>query len=161
MQSAHLLAGVEPDKNADPHKLPPDIDLWYWEVKNAVTLGRIPAKGGRLPGPANDLLEPARVVAWARTKETKDRKIPKQFRDIKPTEPNRSARPLGKRERDTLLTIIEALAKAANIDTSKSSKAAGEIEKLTVGIGTRVPARTIENHLKRIPEAVEDRTNKS
>jgi hypothetical protein len=135
MESAHLLADVEPDPAADPNKLTPDIlRRWYRDLKDAITLGLLIPVGRRSPGLANDLLEPARVVAWARTRDTPDRSI-----------------------RDTLLIIIAALAKAANIDTSKPSKAAGEIEKLTVEIGARVSARRIEDHLKRIPGSIEDR----
>ncbi len=64
-------------------------------------------------------------------------------------------KPLGERERATLLTIIAALAEAAEIDASKPSKAATAIEALTARLGARVSARSIEDHLKRIPEALE------
>ena len=66
-------------------------------------------------------------------------------------------KPLEERERATLLTIIGALASHANLDTSKPSKAAQIIEGLTQDVGARVAARTIENHLKRIREALERR----
>ena len=59
------------------------------------------------------------------------------------------------RERTTLLVLIAALAHEAGIDISKPSKAAGLIEGLTLRINARVAARTIENHLKRIPAALE------
>jgi hypothetical protein len=64
-------------------------------------------------------------------------------------------RPLGRRERDTLLVIIGALAKLARIDVAKPTKAAGIIEGETTRMGSRVAARTIEDHLKRIPDALE------
>jgi hypothetical protein len=64
---------------------------------------------------------------------------------------------LGSRERATLLTIVAALAKAAGIDVSKPSKAGGAIEALTTDLGARVSARTIEDHLKDIPDALERR----
>jgi hypothetical protein len=66
-------------------------------------------------------------------------------------------RPVGRRERSTLLVIIAALAKLARIDVAKASSAAASIESQTALMGTRVAARTIENHLKRIPEALEDK----
>ena len=65
--------------------------------------------------------------------------------------------PLGKRERTTLLTIIAALAEEAGIDISKASKAGGIIEARTVELGARVAARSIEDHLKCIPDALERR----
>jgi hypothetical protein len=69
-------------------------------------------------------------------------------------------KPMGQRERTTLLVIIGALAKLANIDLSKPSKAAGSIENETALMGVRVAARTIENHLKRVPEAMENRSQR-
>ena len=69
------------------------------------------------------------------------------------------ARPLAKRERDTLLVIIAALAKLAKIDLTKPSSAAASIERQSELMGTRVAARTIENHLNRISDALEDRGN--
>src|ERR1700722_18386907 len=62
-------------------------------------------------------------------------------------------RPVGPRERTTLLLIIAALAELARIDVKKPSKAATSIESQTALMGARVAARTIENHLKLIPEA--------
>lgn len=66
-------------------------------------------------------------------------------------------RPVERRERTTLLVIIAALAKLANVDVAKASKAAASIESQTALMGARIAARTIENHLKRIPEALENK----
>jgi hypothetical protein len=66
-------------------------------------------------------------------------------------------KPIGQRERTTLLLMIAALAKLARIDVSKPSSAAAAIESQTALMGARVAARTIENHLNRIPEALESR----
>ena len=66
-------------------------------------------------------------------------------------------KPLGERERVTLLTIIDALAHEIGIDISMPSKAGSIIEALTDKLGARVSARTIENHLKRIQDARERR----
>ncbi len=74
------------------------------------------------------------------------------------TEPDQLAeKPLGERERKTLLVIIAALAKMADIDVAKPSKAAVAIESQTIRMGARVSNRRIEDHLKRIPDALEDR----
>ena len=68
-------------------------------------------------------------------------------------------RPIGQRERTTLLVIIAALAKLARIDVSKPSSAASAIESQTAEMGVRIAARTIENHLNRIAEALDSRTD--
>ena len=64
---------------------------------------------------------------------------------------------LGEKERGTLLKIIAGLAKAADIDISKPSKAAQSIEALIQDVGATVSARAIENHLNRIPDLLERR----
>lgn len=63
-------------------------------------------------------------------------------------------------ERNTLLTIIAVLAKAGKVgldDYSKPGKAAGYIEGLTNEFGAHVSKRAIEDHLKKIPDALETR----
>ncbi len=75
----------------------------------------------------------------------------------KSAEANSIEKPLGSRERATLLTIIAALAKGAGIDVSMASKAGEVIEALTTKIDARIAARTVEDHLKRIPDALERR----
>ena len=67
-------------------------------------------------------------------------------------------KPLGTRERTTLLVIIAALAKLAGLDLNRTTKAATAIEAETTRMGVRVSARSIEDHLKRIPAAREDRS---
>jgi hypothetical protein len=66
-------------------------------------------------------------------------------------------KPIERRERTTLLVIIAALAKLAKIEVAKPSSAAAAIESQTTQLGARIAARTIENHLKRISEALESR----
>ena len=61
------------------------------------------------------------------------------------------------RERNTLLTIIAALARAARIPVDPPGKAALSIEGLTAELGFRVSKRAIEEHLKKIPDALESR----
>lgn len=73
------------------------------------------------------------------------------------SEPTNAEKPLGTTERKTLLTIIAALAKAAKINTNEAGKAALSIEGLTAELGARVSKRAIEEHLKKIPDALETR----
>ncbi|HEX9588928.1 MAG TPA: hypothetical protein VGA15_14430 [Bradyrhizobium sp.] len=67
----------------------------------------------------------------------------------------RAERPVEQRERTSLLAIMAALAQLAKIDVTKPSSAAAAIERQTDLMGARVAARTIENHLKLIPEVLE------
>lgn len=53
--------------------------------------------------------------------------------------------------------MIAALAKLAKIDVAKPSSAAAAIETQTALMGARVAARTIENHLRHISEALDSR----
>lgn len=69
-------------------------------------------------------------------------------------------KPVERRERNTLLVILAALADMARIDLSKPSAAGATIESKTAHMGVRIAARTIENHLKRIPEALESRSER-
>jgi hypothetical protein len=63
-------------------------------------------------------------------------------------------RPLGRKERATLLVIIAALAKLAKVDIAKPSKAAAAIEGEAARMGIRVGGRTIEEKLKLIPDVL-------
>lgn len=74
--------------------------------------------------------------------------------DSSPRRPT-EAQPIGQRERDTLLVIIAALMKAVDIDRAQTSKAGATIEALTTEMGARVSRRAVEEHLKRIPHALE------
>jgi len=74
-----------------------------------------------------------------------------------PDKPSSLDKPLGTRERTTLLTVIAALASVANVDVTATTKAAGIIEAAASGLGVRIGKRTIEEYLKRIPDALERR----
>lgn len=64
-------------------------------------------------------------------------------------------KPLIERERLSLLRIIRALAKEAQIDISQASKAAQQIEALTAAFDDeRVASTTIARHLRRIRETL-------
>ncbi|HXG88456.1 MAG TPA: hypothetical protein VNJ02_08985 [Vicinamibacterales bacterium] len=69
--------------------------------------------------------------------------------------------PLGERERVTLLTIIAALCDGLKIDITKPSAAGTIIESFTDMIGAHVAARTIEDHLRKIPDARQRRAKTS
>ena len=63
------------------------------------------------------------------------------------------------KERNTFLCIIAALCKGAAVDYSKPSKAAGIIREIAHReLGVAIGDTTIENCLKKIPEALEART---
>ena len=57
-------------------------------------------------------------------------------------------KPLGQRERTTLLTIIAALAKEANVDVSKPVKAGDTISALIAAMGYQVAPNTVAGHLR-------------
>lgn len=61
------------------------------------------------------------------------------------------------KERETLLVIIAALAKEANIDITKTSKAGEIIASMTQQLGASIGATTIETHLKKISQALGNR----
>ncbi|MCB4788220.1 hypothetical protein LGR64_18275 [Delftia sp. Lp-1] len=62
---------------------------------------------------------------------------------------------IGTRERTTLLTIIAALAEEAKISLMTPSKSAEIIAGMTDRMGSPVAKRTIEEHLKKVPDALE------
>ena len=59
-------------------------------------------------------------------------------------------KPLGNRERETLLTIIAALCKEAKLDYTKHAKTAGLIQGTAASMGLSIGETTIEGHLKKI-----------
>ena len=71
--------------------------------------------------------------------------------------PEQTEKPLGNRERDTLLAIIAVLCKEAKLDYSKSAKTAGSIQRLADDMNISIGETTIEGHLKKIPNALASR----
>lgn len=71
--------------------------------------------------------------------------------------PEQTEKPLGNRERDTLLTIIAVLCKDARLDYSKSAKTAGSIQRSADDMNISIGETTIEGHLKKIPNALATR----
>lgn len=71
--------------------------------------------------------------------------------------PATSSRPLGNKERNTLLAIIAALCSEAKLDYAKSSKTANLIQAAAAQMGVSLGETTIENKLKEIPDALASR----
>ena len=64
-------------------------------------------------------------------------------------------KPLGERERETLLVIIAALAKKAEIDMSHPTTAAKKIVREVELLGAKIHWQTVDNKLKQVKEVVE------
>lgn len=66
-------------------------------------------------------------------------------------------KPLSTRERDTLLSIIAVLCSDAGHDYTKHAKTAVALQSTAARIGISIGETTIENHLKKIPDALGSR----
>lgn len=66
-------------------------------------------------------------------------------------------RPLLTKERNVLLAVVAALCKDAGYDTSKPAKTAVLIQSTAAKMGLSIGESTIENHLKKIPDALATR----
>ena len=66
-------------------------------------------------------------------------------------------KPLSKRERDTLLTIIALACNEGKLEYLKPSKAANFLKGTADLLGISIGESTIEEHLKKIPDALESR----
>ncbi len=80
----------------------------------------------------------------------------KEFEQTINGAPNNPEKPLGKTERDTLLTIIAALCKHNDIDP-QGRGASVQITKMTDVLGAHVDDGTVRRWLKTIPDALESR----
>ena len=67
-------------------------------------------------------------------------------------------KPISTKELNTLLTIIAVLCKEAKLDYKKHSKTAGLILSTAASMGFSIGDTTIENYLKKIPDALGART---
>ena len=70
-------------------------------------------------------------------------------------------KPLGQRERTTLLTIIAALAKEANVDVSTHAKSGEIISNLIAAIGFKVAPNTVAGHLRTLGKTLFGETRKT
>ena len=66
-------------------------------------------------------------------------------------------KPLGNRERDTLLSIMAVLCKEAKLDHTKHAKTAGLLQATATLMGISIGESTIEGHLKKISAALATR----
>lgn len=66
-------------------------------------------------------------------------------------------KPLGTKERKTLLSIIAALCSSAGYDYKRAAKTASLIQLTADQMGINLGETTIEQHLKKIPDALESR----
>ena len=70
-------------------------------------------------------------------------------------------KPLGQRERTTLLTIIAALAKEANVDVSKPVKSGQIISALAAAMGLEVAPNTVAGHLRTLRKTLSGETRET
>ena len=70
-------------------------------------------------------------------------------------------KPLGQRERTTLLIIIAALAKEANVDVSTHAKSGEIISNLIAAIGFKVAPNTVAGHLRTLRKTLFGETRKT
>lgn len=70
---------------------------------------------------------------------------------------HRAEKPVGTRERSTLLSILAVVCREAKLDYSKSAKTAALIHDSAARLGISVGETTIEGHLKKIPDALATR----
>jgi hypothetical protein len=63
-------------------------------------------------------------------------------------------KPLGTKERNTLMTIISVLCKVANLDLTKPAKTAGLIKNTAASMGVSIGETTIEGYIKKIPDVI-------
>lgn len=80
--------------------------------------------------------------------------LPTEVSEPEPAEPDK---PLSTKERTSLLLIIAALCKEAKINYSKPTSAAESILHQLDEMGVTLSPRAIEEHLKKIPDALERR----
>ena len=66
-------------------------------------------------------------------------------------------KPLGTKERNVLLTILGVVCSEAKIDYRRHAKTAGLIRDTAAKMGVSIGETTIENHLKKIPDALASR----
>lgn len=77
------------------------------------------------------------------------------FAGLSSTSSQIDEKPMGTKERRTLLTIIAVVCKEANLDYTKASKTAGLIHSIALQMGLNIGETTIEGYLKKLPEVVE------
>ena len=162
IDAASLISGAKPVRTDQPKKQENSITndevrerfgAVYGQLKDATTLKEIKFFASRTGSIGNRRVNPASVISWAQSESFE---IPKPLRDLASGQ-STSEKPLSTRERHTLLIIIALLAKEVGIDWTKPSKAAEMVLSLADKLGVTMGQRTIEEHLKKIPEAMRSR----
>jgi len=131
-------------------------------VGNLVPCGTLPIADGAADG-ERTVVKVADFVAWA-TSLPDPWELPEEMKRMGPypeaeeglQDGSGGAKPLGKRERDTLLTIIAAFCKFESYDLKERGLAA-KIAQMTQDLGAPVSGDTIRAVLAQIPGAVESR----
>jgi hypothetical protein len=148
-----------PDNNMEQYNEARDSINRAVRVKTLRAIDELawPATGAEVMYEAIPAFKPYEVASWAAKRYPSTFPYAEDAWERDEASADAVEKPLGERERGTLLKIIAGLVKAANIDISKPSKAAQCIEALVQEAGATVSARAIENHLNRIPDVLERR----
>lgn len=101
--------------------------------------------------------DPGEVIAWLQQSLAENARLKGQLAEVERAQAERAVRPLMTRERDTLLTLVAVLCGEAGIDYKRPAKAAGVIRGIAAQMGVSIGETTIENHLKKIPDALSER----
>ena len=130
-------------------------------AEELVPRGTLPIADGAADG-ERTVVRVADFVAWATALPT-PWKLPDEMKRMGPyleaeegLQDGSGDKPLGKRERDTLLTIIAAFCKYESLDPKERGLAA-KIAQMTQDLGAPVTDDTIRAVLAQIPAAVESR----
>jgi hypothetical protein len=84
-------------------------------------------------------------AAWASSTWELPESFPRPSAVASPAETSADARPLGKRERRKLLTVIAALVQKQGVDMDHPSQAAQSLERALGLIGKQIPVRTLQD----------------
>jgi hypothetical protein len=112
-----------------------------------------------------DYVETLRQYTVANVEKTKERlnglasqAEPPPVEVPKPTPDDWEQRPLGTRERNTLLALIGVLCSEAKIDVRKPAAAAATIKRAAELMNVSIGESTIEEHLKRVRDGLDARS---
>ena len=148
-----ILCGLPPD-GARPSSS--ELNDAIEQIRRAILAKELPsispndATAGDKLYSRDRFIKPDDAIRWA------SNKFPKFI--FKNDAIQQTEKPLSDKERETLLIIIAALAKEAKVDITKISKTGDLIANMTQLIGAPIGATTIETHLKKINQALVNRT---
>jgi hypothetical protein len=166
-EGIQLLAGIEPQHHVSGklgYGVPGELAK---ELKVRLDIGERSIKAGLLKPDMNRHLAywaqgffPHNFLKWAQGKGWEVPQVLLTLMDEPDPEPQELPsidRGMGARERRTMLVILEALAKMAEIDTGEPYAAAAAIKAQSDLLGVSISEQTIADKLKQIPEALESR----